>query len=109
MSGNRKGRQTGFDVLAPVRSPSPVFQNIPTTIELNQLRAGRKDNGSQTPEAGIQTDWSLPQTPADIESRPGTPPRNETLVVHSLTNPPMNKWRFLNAALISLSQGMNGM
>ena len=109
MSSNRKGTRSSIEGLDAIHGPSPAVQNIPTTIELNQLQAGRKNTEPQASEAGIQTDWSLPQTPVDIESRPGSPPRNEILIVQSLTNPPMNKWRFLNAALISLSQGMNGM
>ena len=81
-----------------------VVQRVPTLIELDRLKPGQQYAGPDDISSSNPR-----QTPSDLESRPGTPPHNEVSIVQSLNNPPMNKWRFINACMLCLAQGMNGM
>ncbi len=79
----------------------------PNAYELDEMTWGSRYNGPSIPPtpSGTQT----PITPNELElSRPPSPRRDEPAVlVQSLYNPPMNKWRFGSACLMCFGNGLN--
>ena len=102
MAHNLMSEWIAIEPSEAIQSPPRVAQRVRTSIELDGLRPGQQYIGLDT------SDSISRQIPADVESRPGEASHNEVSIVQSLNNPPMNKWRFFNACLLSLAQGMNG-
>ena len=88
----------------PPRRPEPV-QKAPAAHELDELKFGARYNGPPSREAASRTPVTSDE--ADVESIARPSPSQSTHAVQSLSNPPMNKYRFSSVCLMSLSLGLN--
>jgi hypothetical protein len=112
-----------FDIQKPtaVTSPPATHQKppkkTPTTIELDQLRFGKRYNGPSetgTPvvhPSGTQSpvEPAAPMTPNELEmSRPPTPKQDEAVgMMQSWNSPPINRWRLLSCCFMYFVNGIN--
>lgn len=99
------------DPPAVLRKDGLTLPSSPTAYELDAMNWGRRYNGpSAEPVApGTPKGTQTPITPNNLEmSRPPTPEAHAVVeTVQSLTNPPMNKWRFTVACVMCFGCGLN--
>ncbi|MCJ1409241.1 hypothetical protein MMC19_003319 [Ptychographa xylographoides] len=83
----------------------------PSKYELDQLTFGNRYNGPSTKSSDpVSPNFAgMPPTPCELEtSRTSSPEHHGAVdIVQSLTNPPMNKWRFISACLMCFANGLN--
>ena len=98
------------DPPAVLRKDDLASHSSPTAHELDRLNWGNRYNGPpiEPGTPGTPKGTQTPNTPNDIEmSRPPSPGPYAVEIVQSLTNPPMNKWRFTVACLMCFGCGLN--
>ena len=92
---------------AAVRKDTQSRHHPPSVLELDELTLGPGYIGPSQPPTptGAQT----PLTPNDLEmSRPPSPGiENAVEALQTLSNPPMNIWRFVSACMMCFANGLN--
>ena len=99
------------DPPAVVHKDNLTGSSIPNAYELDQLSWGKQYSGPTTdePAAYIPSGAVTPNTPYehDTSNSQGQNPHPVVDIAQSLTNPSMNKWRFLCASMMAFTQGLN--
>lgn len=102
-----KSRPQVTDPPAAVRKDLSIRHQPPSAQELDELTLGHGYNTFSEPPipSGAQT----PVTPNELEmSRPPSPKQEGVVeALQTLSDPSMNKWRFLSACLMNLANGLN--
>lgn len=88
------------------REPQAVI-TAPTAFELDRSAWPSRYNGPPRPTS--QAEAYAPTTPNELEISRPTSPQNEDVadIVQTLSNPPVNKYRFLSACLMCFGNGLN--
>ncbi|KAI9730742.1 MAG: hypothetical protein M1834_005711 [Cirrosporium novae-zelandiae] len=112
MSAARLGAFIELKSIPKITNPTAVIRRdtsglpaSPPQDQLDEIQWGERLNG---PEISPTTPRS-PRTLSELEmSSPGTTcPGRASEIVQSISNPPMNKWRFQASCLMSLANGLN--
>lgn len=99
------------DPPAVLRKDALTLPFPPSAYELDQLSWGNRYNGPPVGPAspGTPKGAQTPVSPNELElSRPPSPEAHAVVeITQSLTNPPMNKWRFTVACSMCFGCGLN--
>ena len=99
------------DPPAVVHKDNLAVSSVPNAYELDQLSWGNRYNGPTTDQPALYTPSGArtPNTPNEHNTSISQGHISQPVVdvTQSLTNPSMNRWRFLCACIMSFTSGMN--